>query len=502
MIQTFLTRGRHQFALVLLLAATLLAAGFPGGLPPAHAQFAAEYFLVIDRSAGTGARGALFQVDPAAGNRTLVSDFGKAAQGPIGTSPAGVVLDTSVTAVVIDRDAGTGGLGALFRVDLSTGARTLVSDFGAAGQGPLGVNPSGVALEDTNLLIVSDPDAGTGGQGAIFRVDGTTGARTLVSDFGAVGQGPTGQSPLGVLAFVPPGGILVTDPEAGTNGQGGLFFVDDATGARTLVSDFGDPGGGPTGNAPSGLTIDITTGTAYLVIDPGAGTQGQLFRVDDSSGNRSIVSDFGNGAQGPTGAAPVGVDVNGLDPSVVVVDSQAGTGGQGALFLVDPVSGNRAVMSDFGSAAQGPLGVNPVGVAEGPLSCPFTQAMSDAPARDTKMGILHAIRDKVLATSPAGQRYTRLFYAHAMEGAWLVLRNPGLRARTRAMVERFLPALQAMIAGQKVRVSPGDVAAADSLLQAFADKASSTLRADIRAVQAELRRGTLLRDFGVGLTLR
>ena len=46
--------------------------------------------------------------------------------------------------LVIDESAGTGGHGALFRVDPSTGARVLLSDFGV---GPnQGLSPHGVAV--------------------------------------------------------------------------------------------------------------------------------------------------------------------------------------------------------------------------------------------------------------------------------------------------------------------------------------------------------------------
>ncbi|HKH20276.1 MAG TPA: hypothetical protein VKB53_05195 [Gammaproteobacteria bacterium] len=37
-----------------------------------------------------------------------------------------------------------------------------------------------------------------------------------------------------------PGDSLVVDPDAGTNNNGVLFRVDLVTGARTLLSDFGD----------------------------------------------------------------------------------------------------------------------------------------------------------------------------------------------------------------------------------------------------------------------
>ena len=38
----------------------------------------------------------------------------------------------------------------------------------------------------------------------------------------------------------------------GTNGRGGLFRVTLADGSRTLVSDFGNAGQGPIGDAPIG----------------------------------------------------------------------------------------------------------------------------------------------------------------------------------------------------------------------------------------------------------
>jgi len=44
-----------------------------------------------------------------------------------------------------------------------------------------------------------------------------------------------------------------------------------------------------------------------------------------------------------------------------VIDAAAGTGGLGALFRVDPVSGARTVLSDFGAGAN--QGVYPYGVA-------------------------------------------------------------------------------------------------------------------------------------------
>jgi hypothetical protein len=108
--------------------------------------------------------------------------------------------------LVIDFNAGTNLGGALFSINPTTGARTLLSDFGNTAQGPRGVDPFGVAVEAAGTILVSDPNAGTNARGALFRVDPSTGARTLLSDFGAASTGPLGSNPARVLVMPTPSG--------------------------------------------------------------------------------------------------------------------------------------------------------------------------------------------------------------------------------------------------------------------------------------------------------
>ncbi len=56
-----------------------------------------------------------------------------------------------------------------------------------------------------------------------------------------------------------------------------------------------------------------------------------------------------------------------------------------------------------------------------------------------------------------------------------------------------------MLAGKRAVISLGDLVVIDGLVQAFAEKASDKLRADLRAFQTDLRQGMVLRDFGIGL---
>ena len=113
-----MTETRTQrFVGLMLAGAVALLAG--------RVAAAADELYVVDNS--VGGSGALFRVDAASGDRSLVSDFGNSAQGPKG-NPAGLALEGGGTVLVIDFNTGTDSRGALFRVDATSGNRTLVSD--------------------------------------------------------------------------------------------------------------------------------------------------------------------------------------------------------------------------------------------------------------------------------------------------------------------------------------------------------------------------------------
>jgi hypothetical protein len=362
---------------ILVCALAIANALFGGVLATAYAQLSSGDVLVIDGRAGSGQHGAIFRVDPTTGVRTVLNDFGNSAQGPLGVSPIGLVFEASGQLLVIDQDAGTNFLGSLFRVDLATGVRTLVSDFGDNSQGPRGHSPTNVALGGLGQILVTDHRAGTmagedDGRGALFQVDPATGVRTIVSDFGNIAQGPLGSEPLGV-ALEASDQLLVADGTANVGPSpiilGALFRVDPTTGVRTVVSDFGDGSQGPLGHTPTGVAIEASNQILALNADAGADFRGILFRVDPVTGSRTIVSDFSDSSQGPLGVGQWAIALEGSG-QILVMDPNAGTvvdpgelrGGRGALFRVDPTTGARTILSDFGDTAQGPLGVSAAGI--------------------------------------------------------------------------------------------------------------------------------------------
>ncbi|GAB2561190.1 hypothetical protein ISP15_15675 [Dyella jejuensis] len=361
------------------LIALALLAGFTS--VAMASSIVAGNVLVIDQTAGTSQQGALFTVDQRTGTRALFSDFGDASQGTEGVDPNAVTWMPAqllglipAFVLVTDGSGGTNEQGALYKIDPATGSRDLLSDFGDSAQGPLGAYPVAVLAVAPGLLnwsgvLVADPFAGTNGQGVIFSVD-TSGNRTTVIDFGD-SNGPQGEYP-DSLAYFPgePGlgsTVLVADGNAGTQSLGALFSIDPATGTRSLLSDFGNSAQGWVDANPESTPVSVTVTPSnqifVLVQELSQGGGGAVVQVDPATGNRTLVSDFSNAVQGPAGVEPNGLTWLPNLSLLGVSDGDAGTGSGGTLFTVDPASGRRGTLSDFGNTSEGPVGGEPSGLA-------------------------------------------------------------------------------------------------------------------------------------------
>jgi len=199
------------------------------------------------------------------------------------------------------------GYGLLMKVDPVTGVRTVLSDFNNALQGPTGFAGNVTAI-DCNAIYATDQASDQ--HGKLFKVlpDGT---RTLLSDAGNPLQGDAWYTPFG-LGIDTDGSVLVTDRGQGGGGNlAGLWSVDATTGFRTRITDSGTPNGGH--SAPESVVVDVggnifigdAEGPVWL---GGAGTYcyeygdcGALFAVNRATGGLTVLTDFGNLAQGPRG---------------------------------------------------------------------------------------------------------------------------------------------------------------------------------------------------------
>jgi hypothetical protein len=253
---------------------------------------------------------ALVTVDPVSGARVTLSG-GPAGAGPAFGAPRGVAFDPGDAAasvpgrfLVVDEQ-----LNALFAVDPASGDRAIVSDA-ATGTGPaLGV-PQAVTLElgatgrTGRALVLTENPA------ALIAVDLTTGNREELSGPNK-GDGSILESPLSVLMELrkapPPDDTNPDDgPDAGPNdagpdsspafettgyalvvhgGAGALLAIDLATGRRTELFANG-LGKGPEIGLPHAVWLDPEN-DRMVIADEGLDA---LLVVDRESLDRVVVS--------------------------------------------------------------------------------------------------------------------------------------------------------------------------------------------------------------------
>lgn len=301
--------------------------------------------LVVDNSSGVNPQGLVFVINPNNGQRTVVTDLGNPGQGPTGDDPRDLVMEPDGNIYVIDSEGGTDDIGVIFHVDVATGLREILSDLGNPAQGPIGDLPQGLGLFSNGDLYFADRDA-PNEDGGLFRVNKANGFRTLVTDLTNPGQGPLGEFAHDV-AEGPGGVIYLLTSQGGTNGDGLLFEVDPVTGFRTVISDFGNLGQGPDAN-PRWLVVAPIPNTVYI-LNP-SNINNAVFVVDTLTGNRQILSDFDNPGQGPTETNVQGIAVDSTGQILVNGNNTD------VLFSIDPNTGNRTIITEYDNPGQGALG--------------------------------------------------------------------------------------------------------------------------------------------------
>lgn len=157
----------------------------------------------------------------------------------------------------------------VYRVNMTTGSRTLLSAPGAWNFS----YTRQVALDSArNRLLLANMD-----RGFLVAIDLTTGVQTAFSE--STANGPALTSPWGV-AVSPSGEIWVSDA------AGGVFRVDATSGARTLVSGPGTPDNEtqPTLGAAGYKSLQFDGDALY-----GVDTQGEIFQIDTRTGHRAAI---------------------------------------------------------------------------------------------------------------------------------------------------------------------------------------------------------------------
>ena len=150
-------------------------------------------------------------------------------------------------------------LGLLLRIDPQTGVRTILSNLNTAPN--TGREPEGVAIEANGQILVIDKHAGPLTRGMLFRVDPQTGARQIVSDFGAGANQGGDPLALAIVPVVPPSQATLVVVNEVVNDNGGTAVASDW--ATTVTGRNPAPASFPGASAP-GTTVMLDTG-AYSV---------------------------------------------------------------------------------------------------------------------------------------------------------------------------------------------------------------------------------------------
>ncbi len=135
------------------------------------------------------------------------------------------------------------------------------------------------------------------------------------------------------------GTLVVSD----TNGDA-IFAVDPINGNRMLVSKFNVRGTGPEIALPRGIALDSSNNIYVANTSPVVA----IIKIDPVTGNRTTVSSSTAGVgTGPNFFTPSGIAIR-SDGKLIVSDTGGtnGNAGADAIFIVDPATGNRTILSD------------------------------------------------------------------------------------------------------------------------------------------------------------
>ncbi len=208
--------------------------------------------------------GRVFRVDPASGDRTIVSDLST------NSGPSSFYYGAAESGANITLSGSAG----LLSIDPATGDRSLLSGT-SVGTGP-DIKQSTGFVQSGSTFFVADE---VGNQ--IMQVNALNGNRTVVSS-ASIGTGPSLNGPAGV-ALDGAGNLLVS------TSAGSILSVSLSSGNRsTIASTTVGSGIGPSVIGEFGLaTSGAIIGADY--------TDNAILSIDPTTGNRMVLSDATHG---------------------------------------------------------------------------------------------------------------------------------------------------------------------------------------------------------------
>lgn len=155
--------------------------------------------------------------------------------------------------------------------------------------------------------------------------------------------------------------------------------------------------------------------------------------------------------------------------------------------------GQRTAVIDFGGRLHT--------VTQGVGACPVELICQLLPSQcDSEESQARVFRDQVLSRTSRGQRYTQLYYQFSSEAVGVILLNPMMVLRSREMMERYMPVVRALVGGEQVTLTDGDIVEIDGFLRSFGEKAGPELRKAINGLCEDLRDPRVHSEFNITVT--
>ncbi len=369
----------------------------------------------------TGGAGALYTIDPTSGAATLVHAF-------VGASNASLTYGVNGLAF----QPPTGILYGTTSPDSPNSGNSLVTINPATGQVTV-IGPSGTSYPYTNIAFAANgtlygwlisSNAGATEQG-LASINLTTGAGTYAGNPQAAAIVPY----IG-LAISGSGAIYVTAnghggaPSCGGSCSGAFWTVDPATGSTTTV---GTLSGGP-GVAPAITALAFSPSGNLYGIEGGYGGGWNLILI--------TVPPF-TGAISNIGTAVTEMDAITFNSSGVLYGA---TGSAGALYTINPTTGAATLVHALVGASNTSLtyGVNGLAFQAGTGTL-YGTTSPDSPNSGNSLVTINPATGQVTVIGPSGTGYPYTNIAFAPNGTlygWLVSSNAGSPENGLATINR------------------------------------------------------------------
>ncbi len=242
-------------------------------------------------------------------------------------------------------NGGTGNAGVLFSYDMVTGIERVAHSF--LDNGNDGFYPESSLIQGNNgLLYGLTQDGGNlGGGGTIFSLDIVTGAETILHSFGSTGDG---RLPANSLIQANNGLLYGTAPYGGNHNSGVIFSYNISSGSEMGLYSFDND---TDGSLPESSLVQAADSLLYGTAEMGGNNdKGVIFSYNTSTGIYNKVYDFGGNNDGTYPHCTLLNASNGL---LYGVTTEGGISGLGTIFNYDILTGNEAVLYNFGSDSDG-----------------------------------------------------------------------------------------------------------------------------------------------------